>query len=71
MTFWDTVRGHELANTLIRYLPTLVAAKQKAITLDENDYPIADKINELIQDGYHIDNIIKTDDTKYIFIISK
>ena len=23
MTFWDTIRGNQLADTLIRYLPTL------------------------------------------------
>ena len=29
-TFWDTVRGAELADTLIRYLPKLTAGIEKS-----------------------------------------
>lgn len=29
-TFWDTVRGAELADTLIRHLPTLASGVQKS-----------------------------------------
>ena len=40
LTFWDTVRGMELADTLIRTLPKLTGRKQECISCNGWDEAI-------------------------------
>ena len=50
MNFWDTIRGHELADSLIRYLPRLAPKSQFTGTVPDQD--VHDFIKEKVEAGY-------------------
>lgn len=70
VTFWDTIRGTRLADTLIRELPKLTERrKQHAVTYDK-DESLADTINYMIDTGKQVDQVIDLGD-KVVCIFSK
>ena len=69
MTFWDTVLGHRLAETLINYLPDIAREKRQVIKKIRHD-SLFDEIEDLIDKGYHIDHLIPTG-IVFIVIYSK
>lgn len=72
-TFWDTVLGVELAETLIRELPKLTKRakiKQTTITI-EPDEDLADTIKMYIDQGLIYKDRIQTKDGGYLLIFEE
>lgn len=72
-TFWDTVLGVELAETLIRELPKLTKRakiKQTTITI-EPDEDLADTIKMYIDRGLIYKDRIQTKDGGYLLIFEE
>lgn len=60
MSFWDTIRGHQLADTLIRELPNLTR-KRKQILICSDSNEGLDQIFRLIkEEGYLYVGTFKT-----------
>lgn len=76
LTFWDTIRGHEMADTLIRELPKLNKNMNRRQYVDEypQNYAKDDMLKKTLeakmQDGYHLDQILPSED-KFICIWSR
>lgn len=71
--FWDTVRGVELAETLIRELPKLTKQtkiKQITITIGP-DEDLADTIKSYIDLGLIYKDRIQTKDEGYLLIFEE
>jgi hypothetical protein len=67
LTFWDTVRGHHLADTLIRYLPQLVDDR-KQLTYRVPKDEVYDKIDMLIEEGMKIVSCIDNGTNEILII---
>ncbi|MCR5624999.1 MAG: hypothetical protein K6G11_07135 [Lachnospiraceae bacterium] len=52
LTFWDTVRGVNLADTLIHQLPKLTAKKEQKIVLLSNDANDATILEKEMENGF-------------------
>ena len=73
LTFWDTVRGTRLADTLIRELPKLTGKKHQIVEMYSADNLIAVKkeMEKKLEEGYTIDQMIPTLNHSYFVIYSK
>lgn len=56
MTFWDTVLGHRLAETLINYLPDIAREKRQTVKKVKNS-ELFDELEDAISKGYQIDHL--------------
>lgn len=73
LTFWETVKGMELADTLIRELPKLTKRakiKQTTITI-EPDEDLVDMIKMYIDQGLIYKDRIQTKDGGYLLIFEE
>jgi len=70
MTFWDTVRGHQLADTLIRKLPDLTESLSKGKRQIVKTYPkhyaedklLVHALEDQIRKGFILDHILPLGD---------
>lgn len=70
MTFWDTVRGHHLADTLIRCLPKLAKEErenQKCFIVFKKE--MYEKIETLISEGLTLYQIVDDGSGKVMIIM--
>lgn len=72
LSFWETRRGTQLADTLIRHLPKLTGkVKQEVFTCDklgpDPAKSVANTIRQLIDDHYTIEQVVPVDNT-YVII---
>ena len=70
MIFWDTVMGHQLADTLIRCLPAMTEEKKQYVESYHFTVDLEAAINEHLKNGHHIDHVIPRGST-IIIIYSK
>ena len=66
MTFWDTVRGQNLADSLIRHLPRL-AMKQYTSRVTESE--VACFLEEQIAKGHHFVSMVPTEKPGEVLLI--
>lgn len=57
LTFWDTKRGVQLADTLIKYLPKLANKKQYTVLTDKN------QLKEIIDKELKTSRLVNSFDT--------
>lgn len=67
MDFWQTIRGVELAETLIRNLPKLTAKKiQRIMTVDNSED--LEKLQEALKSGERIVTSISVDGHTHVVL---
>lgn len=76
LSFWETRRGVQLAETLIRTLPKIaMSKKQETEKILESD--LQNCIDQKLKDGYVVDHVIPLENekdngiTNYLVIFSK
>ena len=70
MTFWDTVRGHHLADTLIRCLPKIAKEEkenQKCFVVERKE--LYEKVESLISEGLTFYQIVDDGSDKVMIIM--
>ena len=70
LTFWDTVRGVRLADTLIHELPELTREKKQVVKTFYMEN-IEDRINEYIENHYEVSHIIPLGTDKFLCVFTK
>lgn len=67
MDFWQTIRGVELAETLIRNLPKLTAKKiQRIMTVDNSED--LEKLQEALKSGERVVTSISVDGHTHVVL---
>ena len=57
--FWNTVKGNDLADRLIRELPRLTVPKKQKMVESQNDNETRKAIEEYLKKGYCLVNTVQ------------
>ena len=71
MTFWDTIRGHQLADTIIRDLPLLARPRKQSIITLAKDDTLPDNLERLLKENKKIEHVIPLQDKVVCIYISR